>query len=316
MKILIVAKGDWSGAGYALAKAINHTTEHEARAISFWKYYTDYDSDITNPSSDEIVKWCNWADVINLHDDAENIIPMNIDDKPIIETYHGSWYRNDPDKANLLASNKNRLQTCLTPGLAQYGPLWIGRPIEDMSEMHNPVKTKFVIVHSPTKRSIKGTERIIEELDGLEGIELRVIENVSNKECLREKSKANLFVDMVQPCIGGYGTNTLEAWALGIPSICEPNEHIKDLIVKNTQDEMPFASPSEFVSLRDLVLRFKNDNAFMSDYTERGRKFLSKFHSQEAAASKFIKLCEQSIREFEPIKTSASISLCMIMCQE
>jgi glycosyltransferase involved in cell wall biosynthesis len=331
MKILIVANGDWSGAGNALMQSINDTTEHEARAISYTQRgsYTKYPFDIIDPSVDDLRKWWNWADIINIHDGAELLFPIDIEEKPVIETYHGTWYRNDPEYVNLLAKKRGRLQTCVTQDLSAYGPTWIGRAMKDLSDIYEPSTDKFVVVHSPTSRYAKGTESIIRDLNRLSeesnNFELRIIEGLPNEACLEEKRKANLFIDISPTGLTrGFGTNSLEAWSLGIPVISTCSEPVGDMILKNMdEDEFPFASPLDNHGadysenkMEGLVMRFMEDDEFRRKYIRLGRDYVRKYHSQEHVADKFVSLCEDSLRSFSSYKSKNSISVCMIMRNE
>jgi len=296
MKILLVAKGDWSGAGFALYKAINDTTEHEAHIISFSQPgdYLQYPFDILDPSFDEIRKWVKWAEILNIYDNAEDLIPIDCPIKPVIMGYHGSWYRNDPQKANLMAEKRGYLQTCLTQDLSLFGPIWIGRAIEDLSAMHSPDPNDFIVAHAPTWRPYKGTDFIIEALEDMPGIKLDIIEGVSNKECLKRKAKAHVLIDTISPPgVGaGFGTNALEAWSLGMPVISQAPPGVEGRI-KELAGQIPYCSPFGDMLLRNLVEKLRNDREFYARWRDIGRQYVREFHAPQVIAQKFIDLCEQ-----------------------
>lgn len=82
-----------------------------------------------------------------------------------------------------------------------------------------PNSDNIRIGHAPTNRKAKGSQQIITAIKELESefsVELRVIENVSYKEALRLKSQCHIFVDQIGDL--GYGINSLEALAMGIPT--------------------------------------------------------------------------------------------------
>lgn len=298
MKILLVAKGDWSGAGFALYKAINDTTIHEAHIISFSQSgsYTHYPSDILNPSFDEIRKWVAWADILNIYDNAEDLIPFDCPIKPIIMSYHGSYYRNDPQKANLMATKRNYLQTCLTQDLSIFGPIWIGRAIEDLSAMYSPDPENFIVGHAPTNRKIKGTNYILERLCDLPKIKLDIIEHEANVECLKRKAKVHILIDTISPPGGGaaFGTNALEAWSLGMPVICQASPEIEGR-VKELVGYIPYCSPSKDVPLKKLVEKLRDEKDYYNHWRDVGRRYVKEYHAPQVVAERFIDLCAQFI---------------------
>src|SRR5690606_27897665 len=58
-----------------------------------------------------------------------------------------------------------------------------------------------VIVHAPTRRNFKGTPAVLEALDRLreegEQFELRLLENVPNKQVLKALTDADLVIDQL-----------------------------------------------------------------------------------------------------------------------
>ncbi|MFQ5863674.1 MAG: glycosyltransferase [bacterium] len=82
-----------------------------------------------------------------------------------------------------------------------------------------PESNTITIGHAPTNRQAKGSQKIIAAVKDLESVypvELKLIENLTHKEALREKSRCHIFVDQVGDL--GYGINSLEALAMGIPT--------------------------------------------------------------------------------------------------
>jgi len=81
---------------------------------------------------------------------------------------------------------------------------------------------KIRIGHAPTNRAAKGTDQILAELETLKNsfpIEIVLIENLPFPEALKLKSTCDLFIDQIGEL--GYGVNSLEALALGIPTAVE-----------------------------------------------------------------------------------------------
>ncbi len=78
---------------------------------------------------------------------------------------------------------------------------------------------KVRIGHAPTNRAAKGSDIILAQLNRLQKqnpVETVLIENMPYHEAIRQKANCDIFIDQIGAL--GYGMNSLEAMALGIPS--------------------------------------------------------------------------------------------------
>ena len=78
---------------------------------------------------------------------------------------------------------------------------------------------KIKIGHAPTVRKAKGSDVIIPVIQKLQekyNIELVLIENLTYKDALDRKLECDIFVDQIGDL--GYGINSLESLAMGIPT--------------------------------------------------------------------------------------------------
>jgi glycosyltransferase involved in cell wall biosynthesis len=313
VKILLLAKeGDWSGASKALCDAINSNTEHEAHQIAMSSYYTGYKADILSPSKEKLAELLDWADVWALQDNADEIIPANMKRKPCIYTYHGTYYRQNYPSVN--RKHKGAIQTCLTQDLSRFGPIWLGRAQEDLSLSFGPSR-EFVVSHAPTKRGQKGTAEIEAALKGIEGVTLDIIEGVSNEACLKRKAKSSVYVDQVGGAAIGYGTNSLEAWALGMPVISYAPPAIEAKIIESV-GYLPYYRASTEEEIREAVLELRDDQVAYEQWRGIGRKYLEDFHSPRLVAESFIQLCEDAMKVGVVTQQSASVSVCLIVKNE
>jgi glycosyltransferase involved in cell wall biosynthesis len=300
MKILILAENDWSGAGYALMQALN-ANGHEARAVvmdDHW--YTAYATDVVRPDNETYRNLLDWADVWNIHDDAYRHIPTDIRLKPVVATYHGSWYRQNHEAINAEAKRRGWQQTCLTRDLAQYGPAWIGRAQTRIVTRMHGLKASLRVAHAPTNRDAKGTAIVLEALRDLPGVELDLIEGVSNAECLERKAQADVFIDQVGPRALGYGTNALEAWSLGVPVISWDSSH--------DWRYTPWYPAQTAGDVRAAVEALRDPTA-RQEWAERGRKWIAEHHAPEVVAKRFTDLCQKAI-------DNPLVSVCMIVRNE
>jgi len=75
------------------------------------------------------------------------------------------------------------------------------------------------IGHAPTNRAAKGSDVIIPAVKELEQnypVKLILIENLPYQEALKRKAECHIFIDQIGDL--GYGINSLEALAMGIPT--------------------------------------------------------------------------------------------------
>lgn len=84
--------------------------------------------------------------------------------------------------------------------------------------------------HSPTRRTAKGTEDIIDAIHRLQEkihFEFLLIEGVPHRKCMELKATCDIGIDQIGNYAGtGYGRSGLEFLALGIPTITEiPDEY-------------------------------------------------------------------------------------------
>lgn len=286
MNILIIAKVDHSGAGYALMNAINKTTNHKARAISFRRSWVQYPYDVLNPDIKTLKRFIEWADVLNLHDEYA----LNTK-KPIIMTYHGTWYRNQYKKINTRDKKLGYAQTALTIDLSLLGAQWTGRAMPDLQHMKNQ-NDEFTIVHAPTQRYRKGTNAVIK---AMRNDNLVLIEKQTHNQCLKMKAKGHVLIDQVGNRALGYGTNALEAWAMGIPVISGAPTFIIDEMVTRF-GYLPFISVKTVDDIQWYVNKLKNDEEYYQKWQRIGLNFVKKFHSQEFVAQQFVNVCRKAMR--------------------
>lgn len=89
-------------------------------------------------------------------------------------------------------------------------------------EYREPAPGKLRVCHAPRNRWFKGTEQVLAAVERAKrrvDLELDLIEGVPHAEAVRRKRACNLLIDHVGEAEGttGYGMNSLEALAMGIP---------------------------------------------------------------------------------------------------
>jgi hypothetical protein len=134
-------------------------------------------------------------------------------------------------------------------------------------------------VHSPTNRSMKGTELIlpvIEAVKKMRDIDFVIIENRPHEEVIRIKETCDLAIEQVGNFGGtGYGRNSLETLALGIPTITEMTP---DYVAWLPENPFILATPE---TLFERILELIDNPLLRSEASARGRRWVEKYHSYE-----------------------------------
>lgn len=141
-------------------------------------------------------------------------------------------------------------------------------------------KKKVVIVHAPSKRSVKGTDYVlnaIEELKRQYDIEFILVENMTNDQAIEVYSKADIIVD--QLLIGTYGVFACEAMALGKPVIT----YLSEEMIKDFPPELPVVSSSIY-TIKDVLEELILDPSRRREIGTRGRIYVEKYHDFKKVA--------------------------------
>ncbi|MEO8447278.1 MAG: hypothetical protein ABI528_07260 [bacterium] len=142
---------------------------------------------------------------------------------------------------------------------------------------------KLKIIHSPTNRKFKGTDKILEiikEVEKIRNIEFILLENVDREKVLEIKSDCDLAIDQVGGEMGGsgYGKNSIENLSMGIPTFTEFTKEYLNFIKEN-----PFIHSTQN-TLKDNLLSLIDNENLRNNHTVRGREWAEKYHSFESVS--------------------------------
>lgn len=151
------------------------------------------------------------------------------------------------------------------------------------------------VLHAPNHRTIKGTDFFIKAIEELrtEGypIELILIQGKSNAEVLQAMSDVDVVAD--QLIIGWYAMFALEAMSMAKPVICYLRQDLIDLYLNSgnleSVDEIPHIN-SDFLSIKNTFIRIIRGEISLSKHSEKGLKFVEKYHSIEYIGEVFHKI--------------------------
>jgi len=133
---------------------------------------------------------------------------------------------------------------------------------------------KVRIGHAPTSRAAKGTEKILMQLDILEkshNIEVVLIEGMPHLEALSLKATCDIFIDTVGEL--GYGINSLEALAMGIPTAVQILPDFEAVL-----GEHPFINVTE-TNIAGKLLPFLESGELRKATGEKGKAWVAHRHN-------------------------------------
>jgi glycosyltransferase involved in cell wall biosynthesis len=134
------------------------------------------------------------------------------------------------------------------------------------------------IVHAPTNRRFKGTDRILEALEQVkEDFELVLVEGKTPEEALKIYRTADIVIDQISG--GSYGVFSIEAMALGKPVIAYISEQ-----TRRRHPLLPVVS-ADFDSLAEVVSSLISDKQRRLSLGKSGRAYVERYHDHVRVTS-------------------------------
>ena len=137
-----------------------------------------------------------------------------------------------------------------------------------------------VVVHAPSRRSVKGTQFILEAVRRLRAenvpLEFVLVENLAHAEARRLYERSHLLVDQV--LVGWYGAVAVECMALGKPVIGYIREGDMRFLPPGMRADLPVLSAGPdtiYETLKTWLTRRRRD---LADVGRRGRAYVEAWH--------------------------------------
>lgn len=290
---------DTAGINFAIHDAFRrYAPDWDVRAMVATINYIAYPHDMVNngsvPARRKLEEVYDASDVIHLHNTLHAHRWYDAGQgKPTVLMHHGLSSGSGPTFAEMVreAAGIGASQVCSTLDLALREPsvTWLPAPANlaalraIRARYYHPSQT-IRVGHAPTVRSIKGSDAFDVAMQRLRRrlpIESVVIQRASWKECLRRKATVDVFFD--QPELG-YGSNAIEAWAMGIPVI----SGIADPAIRTGMvahwGRLPFyeANTDTLLSaIRALAL----DADLRAEYVARGTEHVERWHDDRVTVA-------------------------------
>lgn len=293
MNILNICSTDFAGLGFRLTAAVNRHSHHKARHLALSPHAFGYPFDIVTLRTSTIRRWVNWADVVNCWSNIKALELCKTIPKKLIWTYVGSRFRRNHRSVLKKARELKAKELVCTPDLLRYGKFeWLPNavPVTEWLKMKTPHSGKPIVCQSPSNKSKKNTVAILKQISGKKNVKILIINKVKWQECMRLKSKADIYIGEYNL---GHGMSQLEAMTMKIPVITKlkPENRIS---VKKAVGYIPhYTCPMNKLSEGiDCLLSSKK---LYIKYSALGFKYVKQFHDYPVVAKKFISICEEVI---------------------
>jgi glycosyltransferase involved in cell wall biosynthesis len=216
--------------------------------------------------------------------------------KPIVCHYHGPDIRTRgivkavDDASGLNLTSEFDLLT-LHPGLRY---LAIPYDCSHLPQKTNPGK-KLRIVHTPSNPAAKGThliEPVLARLARERGIEYAIVTGVSRQKAIEEKMRSHIAIEQVGNFGGtGYGVNSLETLAMGMPTITEFTPQYAAFLAGH-----PFILADKD-SLYSVLVKLIDDKEYRAAAGSKGRNWVEENHSFAAVWKTMLGYMDEAMPE-------------------
>lgn len=253
----------------------------------------------------EIRRLAERADVIHLNNSHMALKRFRIK-KPALLHHHGSLFRNDPPAMFAIAKQYRMVQAVSTVDLLQADPKqlhWLptAYDVDELAAYGAAHKRdpdgRIRIVHAPTNRALKHTDlllAVVQELV-LEGlpIDLVMVEGKTWHEAMAVKATADIVYDQLAY---GYGCNSVEAWAMGIPVISGSDDWTSAYMHREWGDT-PYAEATP-ETLVDVLRRMVTDPVARVVAAAFGHAHVRKYHDEKPAIERLAELYVMAIERY------------------
>ncbi|HSW67429.1 MAG TPA: glycosyltransferase [Bacteroidales bacterium] len=148
-------------------------------------------------------------------------------------------------------------------------------------------KGTLKFLHAPTHRASKGSDFIEDAITKLKAegfdIDFKLVDNTTHADLIKEYINCDIFIDQIHG--GWYGTASIEAMAIGRPTVCCIREDYFEYI--NYGDKIPIinANPDTIYEvLRKVVLEKEK----LPEIGLRSRKFVEEVHDVKPLTQRLI----------------------------
>jgi glycosyltransferase involved in cell wall biosynthesis len=152
-------------------------------------------------------------------------------------------------------------------------------------EYREPAVDRLRVCHAPRNRWFKGTHHVLAAVERAKqrvDFDFDLVEGVPHAEAMRRKRAANLLIDHVGEAGGttGYGMNSLEALALGIPCMTSMMPVYEEFV-----GEHPFLVTTP-ETLEEQLVQLAREPAVLRERSRAGREWVETVHGVDRIVEK------------------------------
>lgn len=318
MNVVMIAINDPAGTAIGFCNALNRYTNVRTRLITYEiRYNFMFQKDLHVPwleSFDEVEEVLRNSDVIHFHMTANEYLrvgPLHLQDyiggKLLVHHHHGEpLFRANPREFAESEIAQGRPALVSTPDLHKMYPeaTYLPNLVPQNDASYLPVdrgallNDYFVVSHSPTRKDLKNTDTFIETCERLSSrlkyFKYKIIEMTAHLECLRKKRDSSVFFDHMQ---GYYGVSSLEALAMGIPTIAGLDEWNQEEIRRFAgTDELPWVIARNPEMLEEVLTMLYSDEKMWKTCSAAARRFIEDHWSDRKIAERLANFYSRSFK--------------------
>ncbi len=318
MNILMFAINDPAGTAIQFCKAINRHSRHFSRLITLeTRYSHSWEKDLHVPDlgpdgMEEIRILIEDADIFHFHmtcDEHHRFGPHlpadHMRGKAIVHHHHGHHdFRSNPKSFRSKYKKLGRRNLLVsTPDLMKLLPeaTWQPNVVPIHAPLLTPISGRFddhtalKVCHSPTRKDLKNTDEFLAAIRHLSRdnlhIDMDLIDDVPNEECLARKRRCHILFDHMQ---GYYGVSSLEGLSQGLAVIAGLNAWTRQQVSRFAQTEnLPWVLAHDQDQLESRLRELYNDRPLCEQIGLKGRLFMENHWSDKHVADQLIAFYEK-----------------------
>jgi hypothetical protein len=318
MNILMLAVNDPAGTAIQFCRALNRHTPHTARLATLETRYTHaWEKDLHLPDLDatgleELGDLMRGADVFHFHMTCDEHQPFgphlpadHLRGKAVVHHHHGHHdFRSNPQSFRDKYARRGRTNLLVsTPDLMKLLPeaQWLPNMVPVDEPLFTPLAGRFDqagplrVCHSPTRKDLKNTDDFLAAVRTLAreaqgrgrsgdaaDIEVDLIDDVPNTECLARKRQCHVLFDHMQ---GYYGVSSLEGLSQGLAVIAGLDAWNREQVARFAgTDALPWVLASTRQELEDRLRELALDRDLCRAAGRASRRFMEERWSDRVVA--------------------------------
>jgi hypothetical protein len=305
--LIISPTTDFAGVGINLKHAFDEFSptwhaRHVVRKASPYGYPMDFvwprrDRAIT----EQVRVMFKQADIVHVMDKPNVLTHFHRANQRFVVQHLGTRYREAPEQMTAQSRMYDAIEITDSIDLllfphVRFVPVAVDTRalLETRLRVYQPSDV-IRIAHAPTDRSTSDTDVVLATIERLSRefpIEFDLIEDVSNKECIERKARADIYIDRMGI---GFGVNAIECWAMGIPVVSGFSDPAFTERARLEFGDLPWVNATRD-SMYDVVRMMVASRAKRTEYGWLGQEHADRWHSQEAVLAKVTAIYDEALQ--------------------